>query len=103
NVDRNLHHLFRGGHLDIQISRHRLSQDIEVAVLNVPAIAPQVNRDAVGSGLFANHGRGDDARLRRAPRLAHSGDVIDVDVQSSSHTKQLTTEDTEKTKEKIRS
>ena len=49
------------------------------------AIAAQVNRDAVGAGLFANHRRRDDAWFRRAPRLSHGGDVINVDVQSCGH------------------
>jgi hypothetical protein len=51
----------------------------------MPAIAAQVNRDAVGAGLFTNHRCRDETWFRRAPRLSHSGDVINVDVKSCCH------------------
>src|SRR5712692_8985482 len=41
--------------------------------------------DAVRPGLFADHRGRNNARLRRAPRLPHSRDVIDVDVESCAH------------------
>src|ERR1700682_5230828 len=44
-----------------------------------------MNSDAVRAGLFAKHGGGDNAGLRRAPRLAHSSYMIDIDVKSCSH------------------
>jgi ribosomal protein L31 len=65
------------------------------------AIAAQMNCDAVRPCLFTNHGGGHDTRLRRAPRLTHRGDVIDIDVQSCCHlfapgSGKITTEGTEK-------
>src|SRR6266404_6380683 len=44
-----------------------------------------MNSDAIRAGLFAKHGGGDNAGLRRAPRLAHSSYMIDIDVESCSH------------------
>ncbi len=81
-LDGNLNHLFGRGHLDVQVGSYRLPQQGHVRVLNMPAIAAQVNRDAIGPRLFADHGRSHHARLRRAPRLANGRYVIDVDVQS---------------------
>src|ERR1044071_3899409 len=49
------------------------------------AIAAEMHRDPVSSCLFTHHRRCDDTRLGRATRLAHRGDVIDVDVETSSH------------------
>src|SRR6266446_4029322 len=80
-----LQHLFSCRHLEIHIGGDGLAQGANVVVLNVTAVAAQVNGDAVRAGLFAKHGGGDNAGLRRAPRLAHSCDVIDIDVQSCSH------------------
>ena len=60
-----------------------LRKSLNVEILNVTTIAAQVNRDAVGAGLFADHRRGDDTWLRRTTRLSHGGDVIDVDVETS--------------------
>ena len=60
----------------------RSSSNIEI--LNVTAIAAQVDRDAIGSGLFTRHRGSDHTRLRRATRLPHGGDVIDVDVETSA-------------------
>jgi hypothetical protein len=51
----------------------------------VPAITAQVHGYAIDAGLFTRHRGCQNAGLRRAPRLSHSGDVIDVDVESSSH------------------
>src|SRR6267143_4454813 len=44
-----------------------------------------MNSDAVRACLFAKHGGGYNAGLRRAARLTHSCYVIDIDVQSCSH------------------
>ena len=39
NIDGDLHHVFSRGHFDIQISRHRPAQHIEIGILNMPPVA----------------------------------------------------------------
>ena len=52
------------GHFQIQPGRHRLAQPAHIAVLNMPAVSAQVDRDAVGSGQFGQNGRGYGIRLQ---------------------------------------
>ena len=54
----------------------------QIAVLDVPAIFAQVQRDPVRPGQFGKGGRPDRVRLDRASGLADRGDVIDVDAQA---------------------
>jgi hypothetical protein len=58
---------------------------MEVVVLNVTAIATQVNRDAIGACMFAGQRRRNDTGFRRASGLPHSSNVIDVYIQTSRH------------------
>src|SRR5687767_14153704 len=44
-----------------------------------------MNGDPIGARLFTRHRSSDHARLRRASRLPHRRDVIDVDVKPYSH------------------
>src|SRR5205085_673396 len=72
-------HLLRRGHLDIQMSADGLAQDLDVAILNVPAIAAKMNGDALGSGKLADCRSCDGIGLVGLSCLADGGDVIDVD------------------------
>jgi hypothetical protein len=55
---------------------------VDVVVLNVPPIFPEMSRDPVSAGLLACHGRLHRVRLRRAARLPDRCHVIDVDVEA---------------------
>jgi hypothetical protein len=48
-------------------------------------VATKVDRNPIRSGLFTDHCRSNHTGFRRASRLTHRGDVIDVDVKASSH------------------
>ena len=50
------------------------------------AVLAKVDGDAVGTGLLANDGGGDDARLDGFAGLADRGDVVDVYVEFGSQT-----------------
>ena len=74
-------HLVGARHLEIEDSRNRGCELLDVGVLNVPPILAQVRRDSVGAGLFAQHRRRDWIRFVSTPGLPYRGHVIDVDVQ----------------------
>jgi len=70
------------GHLQVEDHLEGLTQDLDVARLDVPAILTQVNRDAVGSSELCQHGRGDRVGVERASLLPQGGYVVDVHVQA---------------------
>ena len=72
-------HLVARRHLEVQLAAHRSAQALEVAVLDVPPVAAQVNGDAGGTGGLGDRGRLDRIRIVAAPRLAQGGDMVDVD------------------------
>ncbi len=57
------------------------AEDADVAVLDVAAVFPQVDGDAVGSGEFGEGGGVDGVGLDGAAGLADGGDVVDVDAE----------------------
>ncbi len=61
---------------------HRGAQPLDVVVLDVAAVGPQVRGDARGPRLLRQAGRLDGVRVRRAARLAQRRHVIDVDRES---------------------
>ena len=67
------------GHLDVEMRRDGLAQQLHVAVLDVPAVAAQMNGDALRAGKLADDGRGDGIRLVGLARFPDRGDVVDVD------------------------
>ena len=70
-------------HLEIHARLQQRPQRVHVAVLDVPAIFAQVQRDVVGAGLLGEPARrapGRDTRARRACRTR--GDVVDVDARA---------------------
>ncbi len=86
---REIHDIGTRGELEVE-DLHGRSKPLDVAVLDMASVFPQMNGDAVGSGRFAQ-GRGlEGIRLVGSPSLADGGDVIDVDVQSDrSHCSRL--------------
>src|SRR5205085_9154507 len=60
----------------------RATQQLDVAILNVAAIAAQMNGDSLRARELANHGGGDRIGLVALPRFADGGDVIDVDCET---------------------
>ena len=71
-------HLRRRRHLDVEVRRDRAPQQLHVAVLDVPAVAAEMDGDPLRSGELAQHRRRHRLRLVALPRLADRGDVIDV-------------------------
>ena len=75
----------RVGHFEVEPGFDGLAQFPNIAVLDVPAVFPQMGGDAVRAGRFANQ-RGFD-RVRFAvdapaiTRFAERGDMVDVDTQ----------------------
>ena len=69
------------GHLHVQPRLHDLAQDLDVAVLDVPAVGAQVDGDAVGSRQLGQHGGLHGVGLRGPPRLAQRRHVVDVHAQ----------------------
>jgi hypothetical protein len=57
---------------------HDFADETEIAILDVPAILAQMNRDAGGAGQFDLHGGKDGIGLPSASRLADGRHMIDV-------------------------
>ncbi len=72
-------HLGRRGHLDVELGRHHLPEQLDVALLDVAAVAAQMDGDALRAGQLGEDGGGHRLRLARLTRLSDGGDVIDVD------------------------
>jgi len=81
-------------HFQVERDAEVFAQFGDVAILNVAAIFPEVNRDRIGARQFALPGGAQDqrfgivgARVRSVARLAQRGHVVDVHakLQSSGH------------------
>ena len=55
---------------------------MDIRVLNVPPVFPEVGRDPVGPGPLAQHGGGHRIGVGAAPRLPDRGDMVNVHVQA---------------------
>ena len=55
------------------------------AVLDMPAILPQVNGDPVRAAQFRQHSGPDRVGLAPAARLTQRGDVVDIHSESRNH------------------
>ena len=82
NGQGDLHHLLGRCHLQVQTGAHRLTQQLHITVLDVTAILPQMNRDAIGTAEFGKHGERHRIRFHRPACLANIGDVVDVDPEA---------------------
>src|SRR6185503_3930280 len=56
-------------------------QGLDVPILDVAAVLPQMHGDSVGAGGLADRGRLDGIWVRRPTRLPKRGHVVDVDLQ----------------------
>ena len=74
-------HLVGEAHLEIHARLQQRPQRVHVAILDVAAVFAQMQRDVVGARLLGQQRGVHRVRIRRAARLAHRGDVIDVDAQ----------------------
>jgi len=82
DAQRDARHLRRWCHLDVELRRHDLAQQLDVTVVDVPTIAPQMHGNAVGARQLAHERSRDRLRLARAPGLTNGGDVVDVDSEA---------------------
>ena len=60
----------------------RLHQPVDIGIRDVAAVFAQMRGDPVGPGRFGDFGGAQRVGIGRAARVAHGGDVIDVDAQS---------------------
>ena len=75
-------HLVGRGHLEIQRRRQDCHQPFDIGVADVAAIFAQVGGDAVSPRILGQFGGPDRVGRGAATRIAHGGDVIDIDAQS---------------------
>jgi hypothetical protein len=54
---------------------------VNIGILDVPAIFPEMGGDPVSAGGFAGSRGENGVRLISTPRLTKRGDVIDIDVE----------------------
>jgi hypothetical protein len=76
-------HLVGGGHLEVELDLGEFAQAAHVAiVLDVAAVLAQMHGDAVGAAEVGFHGGPHRVGfVPGAARLAHGGDVVDVDAE----------------------
>ena len=78
-------HLRRVRHFQVQAGLDNLPQTPDVAILNMPAIFPQMRGNALRPGGLANQSGCHGIRLTMAhaaiPRFTYGGDVINVNTQ----------------------
>ena len=84
---RDAHHLRRRRHLDVEMRGHRARQNLDVAILNVPPVAAQMDGDPLRARQLADDRRRDRIRLVALARFTDGGDVIDVD--GETHARRL--------------
>src|SRR5208337_4480002 len=72
-----------GRQLEVEPDLHRLPKQSQVTVLDMPAVFPEMDGDAVGATKLGQCGRPDRVWLLAASRLAESRDMIDIDTQAS--------------------
>jgi hypothetical protein len=56
-------------------------QHFDIAILDMAPVFTQVQRDAVGTGLFGLDSRLDRIRVAGSTRLPERGDMIDIDTE----------------------
>ena len=78
---RDADHLVGHRHFEIHAGLQRLAHHRDVAILDVPAILAQMQRDAVGAGLLGEKRRVQRIRIAGAARLAQRRHVINVHAQ----------------------
>jgi hypothetical protein len=74
-------HLWDAGHLEVEDAASLLLDALDVEVLDVAPVLPEMRGDAVGAGAFAQLGGGGRVGFLAPPRLPDRGDMIDVDVE----------------------
>ena len=80
-----LQHLRRRRHLQVELAADGAAQTLDVLDLHVAAVAPQVGGDAARPGRLGEPRRLHGVGVGGAPRLAHGGDVVDVDGETGRH------------------
>ena len=83
----------RGCHFKVQLDRDNLGKSPDIIILNMPAILPEMDGDAIGSA-----GNGFMSRLNGVGFMSHScltngGDMIDVDAEAGHSNSVATTPD----------
>lgn len=78
----NQEHLLGAGHLEVERGPAADRQLLDVGVLHVPPIFPQVRRNAVRAGRFACQGGCDGVGFIGLSRLPDGGDVVDVNAET---------------------
>ena len=81
HADGDFHHFVGEPHLEVHARLQQRPQGVHVAILDVPAVFAQVQRDVVGAGLLGQQRGMHRIRVGHAARLAHRGHVIDVDAE----------------------
>ena len=79
HIERDLDDLVDDGHLEIEPARDRLTEDVDVAVLDMTPVLAQMHGDLVGAPELREHGGSHRIRFPSATGLSHSRDVVDVD------------------------
>jgi hypothetical protein len=77
-----VHHFAGRRHFEIERTIDARLEPRNIIVTNVAAILPQVRRNAVGAGRDGDFRGTERIRMLPSPRIAHRGDVIDVDAET---------------------
>ena len=80
-LERPIDHRLERGDLQIHPGADRLQQQIDIPILNMPSVIPQVDGDPIRTTELGEYGGADRIGLVGLPRLPHGGDVINIDEQ----------------------
>jgi hypothetical protein len=75
-------HIVRDGHLKVEPGFDLFPEQLDVPVLDMPAVFAQMRGDPVGTCLFGDQGGVQDRRVRGVPRLPDRRHVVDIDAES---------------------
>ena len=82
DAERDVEHRLGRGHFEIERLLDRGLEAAHVLVVDVAPVLAQMRGDAVRSGVDGDEGRADRIGKRPAARVAHGGDMVDVDAQA---------------------
>ena len=81
NARGNGEHFLGHCHFQVHAGLQSLTQDFHIGVLNVAPILAQVQGDGIRAGGLRHQGGMHRAGIARAARLAHGGDMIDINAE----------------------
>ena len=79
---RYLQHFRYARRLEVEVGAHTFFQSLDIGVLNMASVLPQMSRYSIRPCRFTDRRRLNGIRLLRAPSLPQRGDVVNIDIEA---------------------